>query len=208
MGADASMYGEAFRDLNAIRYVNWPEYDNEQSIPEMAERSIRKYGIQPDDIVGGSSLGGIVAAEIARHVHLRYLILIGSTLTPDNINPVLRKLSVLSEITPVALLQVLAGKANAVTENRMLTMFRHSDVLFIKSMCKAVCTWEGNQKPNCPVAHIHGEKDTVIFPPATGAEIIPGGGHLIAMTHESDVVNFIKNISGESGNNKEQGIFK
>lgn len=87
-------------------------------------------------------------------------------------------------------------------------MFSHADVLFIQSMCKAVCIREGNQKPNCPVAHIHGGKDTGIFPPLTGAEIIQGGGHLIAMTHASGVVKFIKKISDESENKNEQGISK
>lgn len=82
MGADASMYGGTFRDLDEIGNVNWPKYNNEQSIAELTARLIREYGIQPHDIVGGSSLGGIAAAEIARHVHLRSLIPIGSTVFP------------------------------------------------------------------------------------------------------------------------------
>ena len=186
------MYGVAFRNLSAVKYVNWPTYNNEQSISEVSERIIKENRIQSFDIVGGSSLGGILAAEISKHINLSKLLLIGSTLTPDSINPILKKLSTLSEITPVNLIQVLAGKANAIVENRLLKMFSHSETLFIKSMCKAVFKWEGNQKPNCAVAHIHGAKDNVIFPPSTGAEIIQDGGHLIAMTHETSVVKFIK----------------
>ena len=89
-------------------------------------------------------------------------------------------------------MQYLVGKVNLVFENRILEMFSKSDTLFIKAMCRAVFKWQGNLHPDCPVAQIHGEKDTVIFPPSTGAEIINNGGHLIAITHEKAVIHFIK----------------
>jgi pimeloyl-ACP methyl ester carboxylesterase len=192
LGADASMYGEAFGNLNAVRYINWPAYNNEHTIAAVSERIIRENNIRQNDTVGGSSLGGIVAADISRHVNLHKLILIGSTLTPDNINPVLKRLSILSEITPVNLIQTLAGKASSLVENRLLNMFSNADALFIKSMCRAVFEWQGHPRPTCAVAHIHGAKDTVISPPSTGAEIIRDGGHLIAMTHEQAVVKFLR----------------
>jgi hypothetical protein len=59
-------------------------------------------------------------------------------------------------------------------------------------MCKAVFEWGGNQEPNCNIAHIHGSKDNVIAPPLTGARIIQDGGHLIVMTHETSVVDFLR----------------
>ncbi len=192
MGADSSMYGETFQGIKDIKYVDWPIYNNETTISEVSKRVIKEYSIQDNDIVGGSSLGGIVASEISRYISLKKLILIGSTLTPDNINPALKKLSTLSEITPVNLIQVFTGKINAIFENRLLKMFSHSETMFIRSMCKAVFEWEGNLKPKCTVAHIHGEKDNVIFPPPKGANIIKDGGHLIAMTHEESVVEFLK----------------
>jgi pimeloyl-ACP methyl ester carboxylesterase len=185
------MYGEAFRALDSVTYLDWPTYDDELTIAEVAARLISENNIQADDIVGGSSLGGIVAAEIAKTINLQKLILIGSALTPANINPVLKKLAALSAITPVHLLQTFAGQANSIIENKLLEMFSHSEALFIKSMCRAVIGWKGNQEPNCPVAHIHGAKDRVIFPPASGAKIIQNGGHLIAMTHEAAVVEFV-----------------
>lgn len=192
MGADSSMYGEKFRNLSGVKYVNWPAYNNEQTITEISGRIIKENGIQPDDIVGGSSLGGIVASEISRHVNLSRIILIGSTLTPGRVNPVLRKFTTFSEIIPLTLIQLLTGKVSVIVENRALKMFSQSESLFIKAMCKAIFDWEGNPTPNCTVAHIHGAKDSVIFPPATGAEIIQDGGHLIAMTHETTVVEFMK----------------
>lgn len=186
------MYDASYRGQNAIRYIDWPMYNNERTISEISRRIIMEHSIKENDIVGGSSLGGIVAAEMCRQVSMRKLILIGSTLTSDNINPILRRISILSSITPVSLFQTLAGTISTIAESRVLKMFCNSDPLFIKSMCRAVFEWEGNERPDCAVAHIHGEKDKIIFPPASGADIIPGAGHLIAMTHASTVVRFLE----------------
>jgi len=192
MAADASMYDDSYKIQNTIRYINWPKYTNERTISEISRRIIREHDICENDIVGGSSLGGMVAAEMCRHVRVRKLILIGSTLTPGNINPVLKKISTLSGKVPVSLLQSLAGKISSIAESRVLKMFSDADTSFIQSMCRAIFAWEGNERPDCSVAHIHGEQDKIIFPPPVGADIIPGAGHLIAMTHASSVVRFLK----------------
>lgn len=192
MGADSSMYGAAFRVLKEVQFPDWPVYNGEQSISEVALRIIQENNIQPQDIVGGSSLGGIVAAEISRQIQVGKLLLIGSTLNPYNINPILRKLGSLSEISPVNMISIFVGKANLIFNNQLLAMFAKSDDRFIKAMCKAVFVWGGLEKPTCYTLHIHGAKDHIIHPPSRDAEIIPDGGHLIAMTHSEAVADFIK----------------
>jgi pimeloyl-ACP methyl ester carboxylesterase len=192
MGADATMYGSAFRTLKDVRYADWPHYDNEKSIKDVALKLIDQYTINSSDIVGGSSLGGIVASEIAKYVELEKIILIGSTLMPDNISPILKKLSLLSEIAPINLIQAFAGKAGLITKNKLLEMFGNANSTFIKAMCKAVFEWDGNPTPHCACYHIHGARDLVIYPPKTGATIIDDGGHLIAITHEEIIADFIK----------------
>jgi pimeloyl-ACP methyl ester carboxylesterase len=192
MGADSTMYGSAFSKLKDVQYADWPPYNNENSIKDIAIKLIAQYKINSSDIVGGSSLGGIVASEIAKYIEIRKIVLIGSTLTPANISPILKKLSVLSEIAPINLIQTFAGKASLITKNKLLKMFGNVDSAFIKAMCKAVFEWDGNPTPQCACSHIHGAKDLVIYPPKTGATIIGDGGHLIAISHEEEVAEFIK----------------
>jgi pimeloyl-ACP methyl ester carboxylesterase len=193
MGADSRMYeGHSYDKLDGVFFQNWPPYKGEQSIPEVARRIIAENDIQEKHIVGGSSLGGIVAAEIAKQMKVRRLILIGSTLIPGNINPALRKLHNLAEIVPIRLIQLLAGKVNLSLKNSLIEMFSQSDSSFIRAMCKAIFEWEGNPRPNCEVRHIHGAKDKVILPPQNGADLIHNGGHLIAMTHSHIVAEYIK----------------
>jgi pimeloyl-ACP methyl ester carboxylesterase len=192
IGADATMYGPAFKKLKDVQYLDWPSYNNEKSIKDISLRIINEYTIHASDIVGGSSLGGIVSAEIAKNAKIKKIILIGSTLTAENISPILKKLSALSEIAPINLIQALAGKASLINKNHLLKMFSTVDSAFIKAMCKAVFEWDGNPLPQCDYSHIHGAKDLVIYPPKTGATIIDDGGHLIALSHEEEVTEFIR----------------
>jgi len=196
LGVDATMYGSALRKLKGVHYVDWPHYTNEKSIKDIAKTLIAQYKINSSDIVGGSSLGGMVASEIAKYTEVRKIVLIGSTLTPESIRPILKKLSVLSEIAPIHLIQTLAGKTSIITKNnvwkKLFQMFGNANTAFIKAMCKAIFEWDGNSTPKCACAHIHGAKDRVIYPPQTGATIIDDGGHLIAMTHEEEVAKFLK----------------
>jgi pimeloyl-ACP methyl ester carboxylesterase len=196
LGVDATMYGSAFRTLKDVHYADWPHYNNEKSIKDIAITLIDQYKIYSSDIVGGSSLGGMVASEIAKYTEVRKIVLIGSTLTPETINPILKKLSVLSEIAPIHLIQALADRTSVITKNnvwkKLFKMFGNANTAFIKTMCKAIFEWDGNPMPKCACAHIHGAKDRVIYPPQTGATIIDDGGHLIAMTHEEEVAKFLK----------------
>ena len=54
--------------------------------------------------------------------------------------------------------------------------------------------WKGVERSEiaCPVHRIHGRLDRLIRPPsAREAELIEGGGHLIAMTHPGRVGRFL-----------------
>ncbi len=196
MGADSGMYAnKAYGKLSGIHFIDWPPYYKEQSISEIAHRVIKENNISDGFIVGGSSLGGIVASEISKLVKVKKLILIGSTLSPLNINPALKNISGLSEIAPVSLIQILAGKVSMTFENSLVEMFSRADSEFIKAMCQAVFEWDGNLEPECEVFHVHGAKDKVISPPSSGATILEDAGHLIAVTHSEQVADFINNVT-------------
>lgn len=195
MGADSAMYPvEHYQHLRNVTYVDWPAYKDERTIRELSLRVIDEYGIASDMIVGGSSLGGMVAVEIAKILGVRTVILIGSATTPDKVNPVLKMFGRLSSIAPFDFLQLLAGRVNIAGDNDVVNMFQRSDTRFIKAMCKAIFRWDGIGKYRCAIRHIHGRLDTVIYPPDNGAEIITQGGHLISMTHGKEVAAFIERV--------------
>jgi len=193
MGADSRMYpGKSYENIPSVIFAEWPEYQGEESIDQVAESVIENYHIKPDTTVGGSSLGGMVALRIARILNLKKVILIGSATGPEFVNPVLKRLSHLSDLDPINLIQLLSGMFNTEGGNDVVAMLEDADNRFINAMCKAIFNWNGVNDFQCEICHIHGSDDKVILPPDTGAEIITGGGHLIAMTHGTLVADFIK----------------
>ncbi len=194
MGADSSMYGAEFRKIDKLTLVNWPEYANEKYISEVAKKVIRLYQVREGDIAGGSSLGGMVAAEISKYVKLKKIFLIGSSLLSENINPLLRQASASVDAAPVYTLRKIAESAAVFSAGhirKVLKMFSETDEFFMKAMCRAICEWEGCPVPQCSVFKIHGGKDRIIFPEKDSV-IVENAGHMIAMTHEIPVVDFIR----------------
>ncbi len=192
LGADSRMYPkEIYGNLLDVVFADWPEYSGEETIQAVAERVIDQHKIQQNTIVGGSSLGGIVAIQIAKTLNLKKVILIGSTKTANKINPILKRLSVVAEITPFKLIQLHLGKINVHRNSALFAMFEEADRYFIRAMARAIFNWDGIEDYKCDICHIHGEKDRIIYPPRSNVEIIKNGGHLISMSHSEQVKEFI-----------------
>lgn len=193
MGADSNMYPQSqYGHLAGVKFVDWPPYQGEKTIQAVARRIIDEYHITGDVVIGGSSLGGMVAVEIAKMVALKTVILIGSTTHPNALNPVLMKMSGFAHLAHVDHLQWLAGKINRSGRNLFLSMFQRTNGEFMKAMAQAICTWRGIDGYRCRVCHIHGAKDRVILPPPWPATIVPSAGHLLPMTHGDLVARFIE----------------
>ena len=63
---------------------------------------------------------------------------------------------------------------------------------FVRWGIEAITNWEGNLALPMPVHHIHGSDDELIPAKSVQADhVIPGGGHLVNVTHASEVNAFI-----------------
>ncbi len=186
MGATSSMYGEPWRKAFDGHFHNWPKWRCEASFTDIANRIIEEHRIESGDRVIGTSLGGIIACEIANLIDLERIILIGSARRKEEVNRVLSILHPLIDLAPIPFIQMSSGKL----PSDLAGMFTHSDPEFIRNMSKAIFTWEGLQS-EVPVLRIHGTKDLVIpNTQETNHEI--DGGHLIVMTHPLECIKAIR----------------
>ena len=190
MGATSAMYVGPWSALHDSIAVEWPKYRGEKTVAELAYRLIDEHSICASDSIVGSSLGGIVALEIHRKLNLRYVFLVGSAITREEVNGLLIAIAPLAKVTPIRLIQHLAGKGTTL----MSTMFSDVDADFIRAMCIAVSKWEGYDGDMEAISRVHGERDTIIRCPRD-AHIIACGGHLIAMTHPESCLRIINEIS-------------
>jgi hypothetical protein len=188
MGADHRMYSApAWQSLTNTRFLDWPDHRGETSIATIAARIIAEAEISDGDVVVGSSLGGIIGCEIANSVSLKALVLIGSAKSKTEVSSLLTLLHPLARLAPIEFVQMSAGKY----PSELTQMFNQSQSSFIRAMCTAIFDWPGLDENRIHPLRIHGTRDRVI-PMPTHVDLTLDGGHLIAMTHAEDCVQFIK----------------
>ena len=186
MGATASMYGEAWRERLDGQFHDWPKWQGEQTLTAITKSIIEAHKVEAGDTVVGTSLGGIIACEIANLIELERIVLIGSARRKEEVNQILSLLHPLIDLAPIAFIQMSSGKL----PGDLFEMFTHSDPAFIKNMSKAIFTWEGLQS-KVPVLRIHGTNDLVI-PNPDETDYAIYGGHLIVMTHPLECIEAIQ----------------
>ena len=193
MGADRRMYPLQWSTLPDLVVHEWPCYDGESSIADIATKLADVCEIRDGDSLVGTSLGGVVACEIAKIREIKTVYLIGSAKSKNEVNYFLSILHPLAEIAPISWIQVSAGKI----PSDLTQMFAEVDASFIRAMCRAVFEWDGFDLPNTQVFRIHGRHDFII-PPPQKVDLLVDGGHLISMTHAKECVAAIINFQNET----------
>ncbi len=190
MGGTGEMYAGPWRDIPGAVFVDWPEYRGEKEIQEVAARVVEEHGIRDGDTVIGTSLGGMVACGISRIARLRRLVLVGGVRHPDEVSGLLRLFHPLAGLAPLEFVRRAAGKA----PGELARMFAEADAEFVRAMCFAVFRWRGLDLGGVRPVRIHGRRDRVV-PLPKDVDLVIDGGHLIAMTHAGEFVDWL----GEQG---------
>jgi len=187
MGADHRMFPPPWNSLPGWRAHDWPAYDGERTLADLATRLIATCGIQSGDILIGASLGGMVACEISKQVSVRAVFLVGSALHRREVSRLLQSLAPLIDYVPINALRLSASSIPA----DLARMFEQAEADFLRAMCKAILDWPGGSGAGLPVFRLHGRHDLVI-PEPESVDCLLDGGHLISMTHASQCLAFIR----------------
>lgn len=197
MGAAGSMHAGLALAVPGVVALDWIDHRGCDDLPAYAGRLIERLAITPADAVGGSSMGGMVAAEIHRQVGCRGLALIGSCTDPQYIRPLLRRLLWLGRRTPFGWGQPLLAPVSRWSP--ILDDLRRTDPAFLRWACAALRAWSG--VPDLPrVWRIHGGRDPLITPRGQPVdELIPTGGHVIAVSHTAAVAAWLRRAPWMAG---------
>ena len=190
MGANSNMYSGSWQELKDCCFIDWPPYNQEKTITDLANKLINIHNIRKEDIVIGSSLGGMVALEIATIMELKLVVLIGSATNPKEISQ-LSKLLMPFLFKPIVKISQLIA---SISKDTISQMYSKSESEFIVKMSKAILNWHGFKGSKTQVGRIHGKKDKFITCPSD-CEVIKKGGHLIAITHAHECINYIKSLN-------------
>jgi pimeloyl-ACP methyl ester carboxylesterase len=203
LGADhrlLELQRRAFPDLSV---PPWTAPLQRESLPEYAARLAQQVRVPGPLVLGGVSLGGMVAYEMARHLCPEAVVLIASCRSRQAVRPLFRRLRpVLSRVPPwcLALAKVFAPLGSGILsgagpEGKKLcvAMFRDADCRFMSWALGALLRWSEPPLAGIPVFQIHGGRDRLILNSLVRPdEVIPDGGHLINLTHAEQVNGFLR----------------
>lgn len=209
LGADYRLFDSQRAVFPNLVVPAWPAVQPGDSLSAFAARLAEAIPASNCLYLGGSSFGGMVALELAARVQPRGVILIGSCSSPTSITPLARNLRILAQALPVSsfhprrwsLPLVLPKFGRLTPEQRELfwAMATATPASFLKWGVGAILSWRPAAVAS-PVYHIHGGDDRLIPPRLVRPDrVIPGGGHLLTLTHPQDVNAFITEVLEGSG---------
>lgn len=188
MGATSAMFGQVWRERVRGEYHDRPVWSGEKTLRDIAERLIERDRIADGDEIIGTSMGGMVALEIAKLRKLARVILIASAVDNREINGMLRKLHPCMRWMPLSFLQWCCAKVPVA----WIKMFSESDPAMIQVMSKAVFAWEGAGS-GVRYFRLHGTHDRVISRPQSADRLI-NGGHMIVMRHAEECIEWLESL--------------
>ncbi|NQU20890.1 MAG: alpha/beta hydrolase [Candidatus Nealsonbacteria bacterium] len=208
LGASARQWEPQRAEFPELAVPLWIAPQRRESLAGYAARMATAIEPVGPLVLGGSSFGGMVAYEMARHLDTAAVVLIGSCRSRRSIRPTLRFLRRLGAMVPVPVFGLakfvapwVVGPFTGLPPNvwRLLVeMFRDADSRLMSWACSAIPAWDPAPLGAVPVYQIHGAKDRVIPAARVDAdEIVPEAGHLLNLTHPEQVNAMIRATMAE-----------
>lgn len=182
-----------------VRYLEWPAFPKGCTLAELAQAMRPQVDADRPHILGGVSMGGMVAQELALLTHPRKVVLISTWKGPQEFTPFVRMakalgLSVLIRgftMRATWPLKRILGQRDRATDRLLFDMAKVQTAAKIRHGVQAVLRWRGSRWTG-PVARIHGSADHVIPLRFPADHVVPGGAHIMVLTRAAEVSKWVK----------------
>lgn len=203
LGIDGRLFGPQ-RELGAIEVPPWLDPVTGESLEQYSKRLAGAIVTRPPFYVGGVSFGAMAALEVARHLPVAGVFLISGSRTGKAVSNYLRPVAHASPFLPDAAftflrpfvrptLYMLGEPVDGRHVALMESMFAASPPRLVRWGLEAVIDWQFTHPDPAPVHQIHGRRDILIPAHRVRPDVyVPGGGHLINVTHAPVVNAFIR----------------
>ena len=202
LAADANVFMPQKLAFPQLIVPAWPKPQSDDTLDSYCDHLAGMIRPDRDAIMGGASFGGIIALHVAQRLRPSAVILIGSIRSPTELPGWVRschRLKPLVPLIPVRLLQACCAPVTSKVARRwfphlcgLARQFRGSDPIVFKWSLARILDWTTAPDINCPIFHIHGDRDFVLPMRHTKPDaVVNGGGHVISLTHPTEVNAFI-----------------
>jgi pimeloyl-ACP methyl ester carboxylesterase len=198
LGADKRVFD--FIDLSGfkINHVEWIDPRDNESIESYSKRLLKQIKTARPILIG-VSFGGMISIEIAKLIETEKVIIISSAATKFDIPVYLRIAGQLglNKLIPTRLLKTVNsftfwffGATTKKEKDLLRTIISETDNKFLKWAANKIPNW-GNTTRLQNLIHIHGTADKIL--PLKAPDFrIPGGGHLMIISHGQELSKLIK----------------
>jgi pimeloyl-ACP methyl ester carboxylesterase len=195
MIADETLYARV-RAVRPLTLVPWPSPQRGWSMADCARAIIARDAITADDVVGGISLGGMMALEIARVVRVRRVALISSCRRLEHISRALISLAAAQPWLPArALRDAPLPQLARADRARLQAIAARMDPQLLRWSCQALRAWRGDAGVACPISQLHGANDLLIAARRVRPDVlVRGAGHFLCLTHPHRVAAFLDGL--------------
>ena len=188
--------------VGRFRCADLIEMEKHEALPHYALRLAETIRFRPGDTVGGLSLGGMLALEIARQCEASSVLLMASCTHPQFIRPVFRAAGRVARWTPEIALHLLfrnipaflhlIGMHTAQGSRFVRDIMNAFPARLIQQLPRMILDWEGCE-PTVPCRALHSEHDWLIRPPLhlPNLMLIPGKNHLITVSRPNITRDFL-----------------
>ncbi len=183
-----------------------PEFETFDLIPVRPGESLRAYalrmaaeiGLQPGDIIGGVSLGGMLALEMARAVEVKGALIIASATHPRHIRKRFLWLWPIAPLIPDFIISrvfrlvpaVLAWQKMLEPPDQALLadIMGHFPPALLRAFPPMMARWPGCRPP-ARFRHLHSTGDWLIRPAGDpqNLTLLKGHNHLLTVSHPREV---------------------
>ncbi|MEA1950523.1 MAG: alpha/beta hydrolase [Planctomycetota bacterium] len=206
LGADVRLFAPQAAVFKNLTVPPWIPPHRDESLQEYAARLAEMINPRGRYLIGGVSLGGMIAHEMATHLSKRDtkpsgLVLISTCRTQSGLRGWQRLAPLASILPPAAfgmakpiapLAAIFYNRLPADMRRLSVQMFQDADNRFMQWALAAILRWKSSAPADVPTFHIHGRRDRLIrIKNVETQEIIDDGGHLINLTHTEQVNKFI-----------------
>jgi pimeloyl-ACP methyl ester carboxylesterase len=185
-------------------YLDWIPPEKNESLRNYALRLAERIDRSEKFVLVGLSMGGMIAVEIANHLHAAITIIISSIPFSKQLPSYFRLGArlYLHHIVSIRLMKIASiAKRFFTTETKedkemLKAIIRESDPAFIKWALTAILNWNNATIPQNFI-HIHGSKDEILLIKYTKpTHLISKAGHLMVMNRSSEINQILQNVLG------------
>jgi hypothetical protein len=202
LGADRRLLAPQRDAFPEVVVPEWLPPLEREALPAYAARMAASLPVRGRVLVGGVSFGGIVAAELSRHVDAAGVVQIASCTSPHRIAAPWRWLRGVGPLLPAPLLRsrsgsTLVARYMGAREPSVCELFSDMSAAmpaaFYRWALWTLSQWQGAVELRVPIHRVHGACDRVLHA-EPGATLIPGAGHLVNVTHSAEVNAWLKTV--------------